>query len=1179
MAVRVSGWFKLAQRIENGGGLKFAFHEPWAVSFYLWNGDQGVAVIHRKDNNRGPEWGLYGISRSGGSIKPEQWALWATDNSRWRRCGYAPTRLVYDRERLLLLCGPVLLAAVPMPAPPQEVFLETKETTVRGMVLLGDGAAPPPPTAGPATLHRADHYRWNTRTAGTLQTKPDGSVELASNADRAESRAWLDLEPGLHDIVVRLGALATDTGLFVADASGDKIASIGFNETQRGLMLGGLPFGAKERNQGHNLWENRVFPACASAQWLRITAGAGAIRCWVSGDGVGWSLLGDNVLTDKRPIRQFGLFCAETKQPRKVGLQAVRLGTCELLQSAAKAGPPASFTTADQPASGWGNWSAIKIGPDDSRDVVWRAMGEALIAPTNPEASQQVLRTMVTRLLDERRTTAEQHALIDEGLRLAITNRDNYVAEWLAIYVKIGESLARNRHPSPYTAIATLMREAPIASNWGVNPYFPPRLIRYEILRNYYEGRWDDLARLSRSLDFFAPSTIYSSEAPPWSPELERLLQTALAMAELERGEQLPLPLSPWRRARIAQQPPPQRVVAPAAHPLVERLGKEESSVAAELQAALAGKALGDACQVINRLPENAAGMIQLPGDSRLFTSLPVAVDLAIDSTPALAAQMEQQFGAAGRLRLDQSVAAGDIDGVEAVARQFPGTRAGADAHLRLGDRALAAGQPSTAIGQYRHALRESPEGSRAAVLARQQLLLAMDGARAETKLAGSVTLAGRTYTPDDWQQFIAAVAKARSGRADGEVATTEQGGPAWLGTASELSIRRFAALPARRDIAPDQPWQAFDALIRQTALVADRQSLLVADSAGVSAIDLGSGNVRWTSALPEAKGMSRGTTPAMIAVAEQRVFVRLPDKATRRIEVLQLSTGTPLWVTADTLHVISDPVVTGGEVLAVVTDSTVSPHGTRPLRLARWSVENGELRKQTPLFDVYDWRSWEPSIRLTMANQRLVGCGAGCVFAADVDGRLRWLRKARWLALPHSHSYDTERPLSQVPTPPLVVQQFVIVSQPGVAGIEAYDADSGQLLWSLAEPEARGLIGQLGDHLAIETFDGFAAVRLADGKPQWQRDASLRTHFPTIISSLLYYVDRAPRDLRSDRTGLWLHRIDSSGDLTSSARLGRSMPETVLYGPLYSVGARAMVLLSESPAAIQCGLGELQTK
>ncbi len=160
-------------------------------------------------------------------------------------------------------------------------------------------------------------------------------------------------------------------------------------------------------------------------------------------------------------------------------------------------------------------------------------------------------------------------------------------------------------------------------------------------------------------------------------------------------------------RAQFPKQPGRSGLASPPdwRHPLLVELSKEGYNVLAEFRAALDGHAYRDACQIISTSAENGMlGMLPDARDPELLVSLPGAVALAMRDHPGLRTTMSQQFGALGRLRIRQAIAANNVAAVEAATIQFLGTEAAAEAHLWLADRSLASGAFAHALGQYRQA-------------------------------------------------------------------------------------------------------------------------------------------------------------------------------------------------------------------------------------------------------------------------------------------------------------------------------------------------------------------------------------------------------------------------------------------------------------------------------------------
>ena len=147
------------------------------------------------------------------------------------------------------------------------------------------------------------------------------------------------------------------------------------------------------------------------------------------------------------------------------------------------------------------------------------------------------------------------------------------------------------------------------------------------------------------------------------------------------------LALVDWAEALVQRNRPadaatPTRpILAAWRHPLVEQFGKEGYNVLSEFEAALAGDAFKDACQIIGSVnAQQAAGLLPNAKDPALLVSLPGAVTLAMQDHPELRRAMQAEFGPLGQLRLRQAIAADDTAAVQALTTQFYGTTAATDA-------------------------------------------------------------------------------------------------------------------------------------------------------------------------------------------------------------------------------------------------------------------------------------------------------------------------------------------------------------------------------------------------------------------------------------------------------------------------------------------------------------------
>jgi len=257
-------------------------------------------------------------------------------------------------------------------------------------------------------------------------------------------------------------------------------------------------------------------------------------------------------------------------------------------------------------------------------------------------------------------------------------------------------------------------------------------MLHHELLTLAEQERWQQVGELCRRVRYWTRSGDYAYSTPPWKDGSEvtlYLLRWASAQAWLYgpkyAGGKPPLVRTEWR------------------HPLIESLNKETFNVLAEFDAAVEGAAYRDACQVISTAasPE-ARGLLPCATDRRLLVSLPAAVELAMQNTPALRQAMQEHFGALGRLRMKQVLADSDPAAAAAVALHFHGTAAAAEAHRWLGDRWLSGGQPLHATGKVASeatlsiALKKEPAfGPMIVHGPRQWVLLRSEGRSAEREV------------------------------------------------------------------------------------------------------------------------------------------------------------------------------------------------------------------------------------------------------------------------------------------------------------------------------------------------------------------------------------------------------------------------------------------------------------
>ena len=84
-----------------------------------------------------------------------------------------------------------------------------------------------------------------------------------------------------------------------------------------------------------------------------------------------------------------------------------------------------------------------------------------------------------------------------------------------------------------------------------------------------------------------------------------------------------------------------------------------------------------------------------------------------------------------------------------------------------------------------------------------------------------------------------------------------------------------------------------------------------------------------------------------------------------------------------------------------------------------------------------------------------LVAVFGATVLSCDFAGKTRWVRRQEWIS-----PQDDRDWARQYQAPPVVWQDRLFVTQPGVAAVECIDAESGELVWRKVFPGLMRLAG-----------------------------------------------------------------------------------------------------------------------
>lgn len=1087
---RAEGLFRLAGEWSEQAGVRLGLSETSQLQIHFWNGLCGVTLRFYPAFHR--SWAAYGTCRQGDEPQPARYALWATDEGRYQRSGTGTFEVHYRRGNLLLVRGNAKLLSVPFAGPPGEVYLECKGL-IRGIERCPGRGVPDAPRTRHAVLGTAQpaELLWQTAPLPgiVLERLGQGQVELRAGENAEPALAWTSLpRPGLYEYIFEVESPSAGTGVYLGDGRGKPLIRVGFfDHRESGQRTFDLqPVWAGDTVKSYAL-DRQVVPFAGRRQWLRLVLGAGVAKLWTSGDAVHWSQIAPKAEQAAGPCWSVGLYCLPGQKQRSIRLCSVWVRPLDALASLVPESVQqyvGALVDADN-LEAWDKQVAETRPPHVPSELWWRACALRTLGWSSKATLGQVLLDRLQeQVAAEPRDPQRLLAFLEESTLLRSNEPWDAVERLAAHAERLGLSLICRGESAPATAISdALMR----LSFWTQRrlPLFSEKLVRHELVARMGEDRWDDVRAFCQRMRYWKRTDPPEDQHAPWTPDIEHLV----TWGQVESGKPgTALPEEASRReagAWLARR-----------HPLVERLSKEGYNVLAEFQAALAGQAYREACQLIAASAHSdVLGLLPDRKDPRLLVSLPVAVEAAMHEHPALRQTMREQFAPLSRLRLRRAIGAGDPGAVEAVAMQFYGTEAAGEAHAWLGDRALAAGRFAQAIARYQAAMRSAPAEEHDALGARMRLAAAMLGADEGPPVRAAVQFGASRLSAGEFEQLLGQLRAAR------QSAVTAAGLPAVPApgahpgpTPGRYQTRPWAAMDGQQVQRPGSlPDRGIDWAGRQTTVLVTPERMFVNNRVQQAAFELATGKLLWAQRrTPEPKDQQWPLMPMQPVLAGNRLFVRRLGDDGPEIICLDAGDGRLLWTAKPGGHAASDPLWLGGD-LVILAASYAGVGSELTLSLVGLTAESGQVRWDRPLVELRDyWRRQVPC-RATVAGDRVVATAGGCVFSCDASGRLHWLRRQVWIP-PAGDSYWNARPwFEQAHEAPLVCSGRVYATQPGVWHVECLDVDSGRLVWRQAVGGLTRVVGLAEGRLLLEAQDQVMALATDSGKPLWWRDVPHR--------------------------------------------------------------------------------------
>jgi outer membrane protein assembly factor BamB len=308
-------------------------------------------------------------------------------------------------------------------------------------------------------------------------------------------------------------------------------------------------------------------------------------------------------------------------------------------------------------------------------------------------------------------------------------------------------------------------------------------------------------------------------------------------------------------------------------------------------------------------------------------------------------------------------------------------------------------------------------------------------------------------------------------------------------------------------------------------------------------------------------------------APANGRVLFRRLATDGPELVCLREADGRLLWTAKPGDYVASDPIVRGRTVIVLAVRR--DPQRGLPLSLAGLDWEYGDEVLRTEIAEFRDvWQGKLPC-RATLAQDRIAATAGGCLVVCDLRGRIAWLRRQH-VVIPTDPPAGPQW-YEQIHDPPLVADDLIYATQPGMWEVECVELETGRLRWRQAVPELICVGGLVQDRLIVETADEVAALDAKTGRVVWRHrvgprlDARLCGKPGGILVVEVEPTER-PRGYRPML--VWLD--PASGTTVARQALGEVDEKQPVLGPLVTQGEQAWGFLGKRQSPLDRVIVEL---
>jgi hypothetical protein len=1140
-----SGIAKLKAPWVDSAVLRLGLYDTERCSITVWNGERGVQLKFFRLRNPNV-WAAYSVTRAGQDGAAVVGRFLTSDLGRWHRSNFGVFDLRWSDGYLRLLRGDVELLAVPLERSPEEIIIDGK-LKFRDVRMFRSDPIPEyivdRPDSRPlqnilATARPAD-LQWQKTDVPDGAFSSDestGAVRLATDATSKKIALAFTRVPntGLCEMVFRVDSIDPGTGIYFGRLDGSQLFQISCvwdtagNKPALWFQLAGQH--EVERKFDPDAY---VVPWTGPGEWIRIVAGYGITTVQMSVDGRHWGWIIDNpARNDWERVETIGVF-AEPNGERQIQLRSISVnefpsiagvadpklleqidvanfGPLNVLDEGAWLHRITRLQPAGLPFADWRRACAVATLRARPRAPLGIFLLNGLLtdgsfsgnsfldnsAQVREPATARLLLNEVSQLispLDANRFVQIQQLYHELALRDVVELQNQSADQQGADSEKVASTVDVVRNT------ASELLSLPIYS-YNASALTAQSASRQSMISLIQSGRHAEARQLIDGIVF------WNSNAHPtrdWWSQVDPLYST-IAWAELRSHEWLDTESQDARMARPRRW---KTTLTVDRHPLAQPVSKEAYNVMAEFQAAVDGSAFQDACQVISSAGSaHLIGLLPDSQDAQLLVSFPNAVSMAMDQYPQLRQQMNERFGAVGRLRVRTAIENGDYRQVESATIQFFGTPAAAESDLWLGDRALSAGKFAQARSYFERAVSEFRRNSQidttevSAANARLKLvdgLIGAAGGQVETtETLQPVSFGGQTLTPGQLTALVDELSKVRAQQnASGVSQVVESIAPNGHVVAARIPLPVSHRIEKRGRYEGDlgehvgrSPPADTDWVSRQLAATIVGDNAFLNNRFQVTCLDLTNGQTKWNQQLGSDHGSAHQWPMLAMRplVSGDAVFCRRLTKSGTDLVCCQVADGGVRWKQQLEQILVSDPFLLRGRLHVLATDrSSVGPTVLNLLTVER---NSGKVLSSLPVLKLFDaWQDASLNCQIAVRDAQFFVSTAGAVACCNTEGQTRWVRRREWTPAKLDSSYRYARSWSA----PVIFEDQLIVGQPEGPTIDCLDLKTGRLIWQHVEPELRRIIAPPDKSLLLETREGLKKISSVTGQTLWLHSAA----------------------------------------------------------------------------------------